>query len=170
MVEDVVLVVFIFDQAVWGRCHVNLFIIPKFARQPTWGDDVDLLNGARVLLTIRRPFEDLILRPYRRVKRLEASGLTSYLALPRQSPHHRYIDVMDPAVVYTMLCVNMYSIILELPGWQLIKFLWNVRVPETCPECLFENCWALKEPLLVLCYACGCTMPVSACRIVDYLE
>lgn len=143
------------------RYRVGLHIVPAFARAcvARTGDD-DILAATRLLLTFKSTMEDCIMEPYKRVKAFEASGATSYAALPRFSPCGM-LRTLEPAAMYTLICAYKYGLLLDLPARELFPYLWNVVVPESCARCGGVDYWALLAPLQAICHACGNTIELS---------
>lgn len=148
---------------------VSLHVVPGFCRQPTWGDDEHLLAATRLFLTVRAPMLADLEAPYARVKALERSGASCYMAMPRQSPCGLR-RVLDPAALYSTLLIGESSRDLDIAPSIMIRFLWNVVVPKVCPRCDTAEAWSMCTPRSVVCHACGNVEDVSECQLLHYLE
>jgi hypothetical protein len=143
------------------QTSVHLWVVPAFARRGLCYDDVDILNALRVMLTIKVVLYNAIELPYKRMKRLEASGASCYVALPAYPPSF-WGHNARPCVLYTLLAAGRMRTWLEdvltLP--QLFRLMWNVIVPERCPRCDDADFWALESEHTALCYGCSFTLDV----------
>jgi len=135
--------------------RVRLHVIPAFARAPlAWVGDEDILEATRLFLMFTPVLEDAIRSPYANVKRLEATGATCYMALPRTSPCGM-LRAFEPASLYTFACASRYAMLLDLRPRDLFPFLWHVVVPDACARCGGEDTWALSAPFQTVCQGCG---------------
>lgn len=136
--------------------HLSLWVVPEFARRGLNYDDTDILEALRAMLTIKSMLYNALERPYKRIKRLEASGASCYVALPSATPTFWGSNAC-PCVFYTLLAAGRMRTwmgdILVVP--QLFYLLWHVIVPERCPRCDDDEFWTLENEHTALCYGCN---------------
>lgn len=144
------------EDAVTKRILVNLWMIPAFARSPLAGDDRDILSAVRLMLTLQCVLHETVILPYRRAQRFEASGASSYVALPsRVVP--RQLNMKCPCVIYTLLAgAYMWGLFGgTFTKSEMMKIIWNVEVPPLCPKCHDSDSWAVTSEHQATCYSCG---------------
>lgn len=141
--------------------HMHVWVVPGFARRPFQGHDSDLLEATRALLEARACIEDICMRPFQRVRRLEASGASCYRALPASLPLETLARTMTPCVSYMILAVAELH---RMMGWmmsarEIVRYAWHVDLPASCPGCGAAGTCTIRALVEmsydVVCYTCG---------------
>ena len=144
--------------------EISLWVVPASLRKPLvygfFGDD-GILEATEVILSLRAMVHRSFKRSFQRIKRMERSSCSCYMALPATLPYYR----MNPCEIYMVLAT---SFVMDLFGRtfslaEVLSLVWGFPVPTRCPRC--PRCdaskqWCFLDGDEVSCWSCDYQAPL----------
>ena len=139
------------------QVRAELHCIPAFLRFPLLGNDDEVLEATRSMLVLKGVV-DAEAREFAAIKRLEASGATSFIALPKQRGILCHLGkLMHPWVAYSTFALTQLRFVTDhrYSLADLVTTLYGIVVPHECPACHDAMSWAVLRADTAVCVSCG---------------